>query len=76
MQECRQSAKPCAEGMNSGGQARTSGQQSISQDFGGALLRQLPGQSKCSLPFQAYELEGSVDQLGMLQVGGVGQTLT
>jgi len=41
-QERRQSAKRCTEGMISGSQARTSGQQGISQGFSGALLSQLP----------------------------------
>ncbi len=75
-QECRQSVKPYAEGIISGSQARTSGQQGVSQDFGSAMLRQLPADAGCSLPFQTYQFEGSVNQLDMLQVGGVGQTLT
>ncbi len=73
-QERRQSVKPCAEGTISGCQARTCGQQGISESFGGVMPSQLPGQSRYSLPFQAYQFEGSVDQFGVLQVGSVGQT--
>jgi len=58
--------KLCAEGIISGSQASTSGQQGVSQDFGGVMLRQLPADARYSLPFQAHQLEGSVDQFSVL----------
>jgi len=40
------------------------------------MLSQLPAQASGSSSFQAYQFESSVDQLGVLQVGSVGQALT
>ncbi len=68
--------KPCAEGMISGSQARTFGQQGVFERFGGAVLGQLPADAGCLLPFLTHQFERSVNQLNMLQVGGVSQTLT
>ena len=71
-QECRRSIKRRAEGMISGSQARTFGQQGVSQGFSGVMVSQLPTHAGYSLPFLTHQLESSGDQLGMLQVGGVG----
>ncbi len=75
-QERLRSVKPRTEGIISGGQARTFGQQGVSQDFSGTLLRLLPADAGCLLPFLTHQFERSVDQFGVLQVGGVGQALT
>jgi hypothetical protein len=40
------------------------------------MLSQIPVDAGCSLPLLAYQPESLVDQLGMLQVSGVSQTLT
>ncbi len=49
------------------------GHQGVFQSFSGVMLNQLPSQARYSLPFQTHQLEGSLDELSMLQVGCVGQ---
>lgn len=69
--------------MISGGPARTYScyaelrtQQGIFQNFSGVMLSLLPGQASYSSPSLSHQFEGTVNQLGMFQVGGVGQVLT